>query len=64
VTVPWLRAAFFLLWAGYLAWVAFESPKPWFLRWPMAGFALAALGLAVHFARIAARAGAEVDRRG
>lgn len=54
VTRPLLRAGFFLVWAGYMAWEAIDQTR-WFLRWPMAVFALVALGLAVHVARIAQR---------
>jgi hypothetical protein len=54
VTQPLLRAGFFLVWAGCMAWMAIDMSR-WFLRWPMSAFALLALGLAVHFARVARR---------
>ena len=52
VTRPLLRAGFFLLWAGYMAWMAIDSSR-WFIRWPMVGFTVVALGLSVHFVRVA-----------
>jgi hypothetical protein len=54
VTHPWLRSGFFLLWTGFMAWSAWDTAR-WFVRWPMALFALVALGIAGHFARIALR---------
>ena len=44
-----------MIWAGFMAWSAFEREEQWFLRWPMVAFALTALGIAAHFARIAVR---------
>jgi len=55
VTRPMLRAAFFVLWAVFLAWSAFAGSDRWFLRWPMVGFAIVALGIAAHFFRVGMR---------
>ena len=55
VARPMLRATFFVLWAVYLALSAFSGPDRWFYRWPMAGFAIVALGIGAHFLRVGMR---------
>ena len=55
MTLAWLRAAYFVVFAGFLAWLAFERDRAWFMRWPMVVLAVMTLGLAAHFARIAMR---------